>query len=189
MDLTEEFTVARPIGEVWALFLDVPDVARCLPGAEVTADHGEGTYSGTVLVKLGPVSSSFEGKATVVADEANHQMEIKGRGVDRAGGSQGQVKVFVSLGATDAGHTDVSLDSHVTLAGPIAQFGRTGLVKEVSRRLIDEFADCLHAKLNAGSEDDASGIEAGDLKGLSLFFSSLWSWITSRIRRKPAGDE
>ncbi len=188
MDITEEFTVARPIGEVWTLFLDVPDVARCLPGAEVTEDHGDGTYSGTVLVKLGPISSSFEGKATVVVDEANHQMEIKGRGVDRAGGSQGQVKVFVSLVATDAGHTDVSLDSHVTLAGPIAQFGRTGLVKEVSRRLIDEFADCLHVKLDAGSKDEASAVEAGELNGISLLFSSLWSWITSRFRRKPDGS-
>jgi carbon monoxide dehydrogenase subunit G len=188
VDITEEFTVARPIAEVWTLFLDVPDVARCLPGAEVTEDHGDGIYSGTVLVKLGPISSSFEGKATVVTDEANHQMEIKGRGVDRAGGSRGQVKVFVSLVATDAGHTDVSLDSHVTLAGPIAQFGRTGLIKEVSRRLIDEFADCLHAKLDAGSEREASAVEASELKGISLLFSSLWSWFTSRFRRNPDGS-
>jgi carbon monoxide dehydrogenase subunit G len=185
----EEFSVARPIGEVWSLFLDIPEVARCLSGAEVTEDHGDGTYSGAVSVKLGPITSSFEGKATVAADEAKHQMQIEGRGVDRTGGSQGRVKVLVSLVGTDEGHTDVSLDSDVTLAGPIAQFGRTGLVKEVSRRLIDEFADCLHAKLNAGTEDEAAEIEAGDLKGLSLFFSSLWSWITSRIRRKPARDE
>lgn len=189
MEITEEFTVARPIGEVWNLFLDVPDVARCLPGAEVTDDDGEGTYSGTLMVKLGPISSSFEGKATVVADEASHHMEIKGRGVDRTGGSQGQVKVLVALVGTDAGHTDVTLDSQVTLAGPIAQFGRTGLVKEVSRRLIDEFADCLHAKLDAGSTDEASAVEAGDVKALSLLFSSLWSWIRTRLRRNPAPRE
>jgi carbon monoxide dehydrogenase subunit G len=30
MDITEVFTVARPIDEVWTLFLDVPEVARCL---------------------------------------------------------------------------------------------------------------------------------------------------------------
>jgi carbon monoxide dehydrogenase subunit G len=189
VNILEEFSVARPIGEVWSLFLDIPDVARCLSGAEVTEDHGDGKYSGTVSVKLGPISSSFEGKATVTTDVAMHQMQIQGRGVDRTGGSQGRVKVLVSLVGTDDGHTDVSLDSDVTLAGPIAQFGRTGLVKEVSRRLIDEFADCLHAKLDAGSENEASEIEASDLKGLSLFFSSLWSWITSRIRRRPAGDE
>ncbi len=185
VDITEEFTVDRPIGEVWTLFLDVPDVARCLPGAEVTEEHGDGTYSGTVAVKLGPISSSFEGTATVVTDAAKHQMEIKGKGVDRKGGSQGRVTVMVTLIDTSDDRTAVSLDSHVTLAGPIAQFGRTGLVKEVSRRLIDEFGVCLHAKLDAGGESEASEITAGEMKGLSLFFASFWSWITSLFRRQP----
>lgn len=189
MDITERFTVARPIGEVWDLFLDVPEVARCLPGADLTDDHGDGSYSGNMTVKLGPISSSFEGQATIVSDEANYQMEIKGKGVDRSGGSQGRVKVLVTLVATDPGSTDVSIESHVTLAGPIAQFGRTGLVKEVSRRIIDEFGECLHAKLDAGSEEDAAAIEAGDIKGMSLFFSSLWSWIMARFRRRPDGGK
>ena len=78
MDIREEFTVARPIGEVWTLFLDVPEVARCLPGADVTEDHGDGKYSGTLLAKLGPISSSFEGKATVVADEVEAPVAVKG---------------------------------------------------------------------------------------------------------------
>jgi carbon monoxide dehydrogenase subunit G len=156
-----------------------------MSGAEVTNDHGDGTYSGTLSVKLGPISSSFEGKATVVADEVTHEMRIEGKGVDRSGGSQGRVKVLVELVATDPGHTDVSLESHVMLAGPIAQFGRTGLVKEVSRRIIDEFGDCLHAKLEAGTVHEAAEIEAGEIKGVSLVFSSLWSWMVGLFRKKP----
>jgi carbon monoxide dehydrogenase subunit G len=187
MDITEEFTVERHVDDVWALFLDVPEVARCLPGAELTEDNGDGSYSGNVTVKLGPISSSFEGTASVVSDETNHEMEIKGKGVDRSGGSQGRVKVLVRLVGTDAGHTGVTLESNVMLAGPIAQFGRTGLVKEVSKRLIDEFGDCLHAKLDAGTDEAAAAIEAGDVGGLALLFSSLWSWVASRFR-KPSGE-
>ena len=189
MDITEEFTVTRPINDVWALFLDVPEVARCLPGAILTEDHGDGSYSGTVSVKLGPISSSFEGRATVVADETIHEMQIEGKGVDRSGGSQGRVKVLVSLTGTDTEETNVVLDSQVMLAGPIAQFGRTGLVKEVSRRLIDDFGDCLHAKLDAGTTHEASAIEAGDLKGMSLFFSSLWSWFQSLFRNRSTDKD
>jgi carbon monoxide dehydrogenase subunit G len=188
VDITEEFTVARPIEEVWALFLDVPEVARCLPGATLTDDHGDGSYSGTVAVKLGPISSSFEGKATVIADNPSHEMQIDGKGVDRSGGSQGRVRVLVSLVGTDNGETIVSLESHVMLAGPVAQFGRTGLVKEVSRRLVDEFGQCLHKKLDAETAAEASIVEAGNVNGLSIFFSSLWSWLTSLFRRKSAGD-
>jgi carbon monoxide dehydrogenase subunit G len=189
VEIIEEFTVARPVEAVWKLFLDVADVGRCFPGAEVTEDHGDGTYSGLVAVKLGPISSSFDGKAEVTTDEETREIQIRGRGVDRTGGSQGRVEVLVALADNEDGQTDVSIVSQVTLAGPIAQFGRTGLVKEVSRRLIDEFADCVHAKLEAGSHHEAMEIGADQLAGLSLFFSSVWAWVTSRFRRQRNGDE
>ncbi len=183
MNITEQFTVTQPIESVWVLFQDVPELARCLPGAELTSDNGDGTYDGRVSVKLGPISSSFDGKATIVFNEDSYSSNIKGRGVDRTGGSQGRVEVEVSLVDVDGMHTDVTIDATVMLAGPIAQFGRTGLVNEVSKRLIDEFSDCLHAKLDAESKEEAAAIEATELHGISLFLSStvgaMLSWIQS----------
>jgi carbon monoxide dehydrogenase subunit G len=182
MNIVEQFTVTRPIESVWGLFQDVPELARCLPGAELTIDNGDGTYEGRVAVKLGPISSSFDGKATIVFDHEAYSLGIKGRGVDRSGGSQGRVEVAVVLTDADGVHTDVTIDAKVTLAGPIAQFGRTGLVNEVSKRLIDDFSECLHAKLDAESAEEASTIEASDVHGFSLFVASTWgalrSWIS-----------
>jgi len=187
MNITEQFTVTQPIAEVWTLFHDVPELARCLPGAELTSDNGDGTYDGRVSVKLGPISASFEGTATVTFDDDVYTSSIKGRGVDRSGGSQGQVAVDVRLVEADAATTDVTIDAKVTLAGPIAQFGRTGLVNEVSKRLIDEFSSCLHAKLDATTAEDAAVITASEVHGLTLFLSSTWSafvgWIRSRFSR------
>ncbi len=65
MKITQAFDVARPAADVWAFFSDVPAVARCLPGAELTADKGDGTYAGKVSIKLGPFGAAFEGEATV----------------------------------------------------------------------------------------------------------------------------
>ncbi|MCL1598516.1 MAG: SRPBCC family protein [Actinomycetia bacterium] len=187
MNITEQFTVTQPIAEVWTLFHDVAELARCLPGAELTSDNGDGTYDGRVSVKLGPISASFEGAATVSFDDSTHTVKIKGRGVDRSGGSQGQVVVDVRMVETGSGVTDVTIDAKVTLAGPIAQFGRTGLVNEVSRRLIDDFSTCLHAKLDAKSAEDAAQITASEVHGLTLFLSSTWSafvgWIRSHVSR------
>jgi carbon monoxide dehydrogenase subunit G len=179
MNVTEYFTVTRPLESVWELFQDVPELARCLPGAELTSDNGDGTYDGRVSVKLGPISSSFEGNATIVFDHETFTVGINGRGVDRSGGSQGRVEVAVVLNDADGVHTDVAIDAKVMLAGPIAQFGRTGLVNEVSKRLIDEFSECLHAKLDAGSAEEASAIEASDVHGFSLFIASTWGALTS----------
>jgi carbon monoxide dehydrogenase subunit G len=183
VNTTEQFTVSRPISAVWILFQDVPELARCLPGADLTADNGDGTYEGTVSVNLGPISSSFDGKATIVFDDDAYLSTIKGRGVDRSGGSQGSVEVEVQLSDVDGANTEVTIEANVMLAGPIAQFGRTGLVKEVSRRLIDAFSDCLHAKLAADSVEDAALIEAPDVKGLSLFVSSTWSALVAWLKR------
>jgi carbon monoxide dehydrogenase subunit G len=182
MDITEQFVVAQPIDAVRSLFEDVPELARCLPGAELTADNGDGTYEGSVSVKLGPISASFVGKATVEYDHDANTISIKGRGVDRSGGSQGRVDVGVSLDATDAGHTSVKIAAAVQLAGPIAQFGRTGLVNEVSKRLIDEFADCIHAKLDAATPEEAATVTASDVHGLTLFLGSTWSAFANWVK-------
>lgn len=187
MNVTEQFTVTRPLESVWTLFQDMPELARCLPGAELTSDNGDGTYDGRVSVKLGPISASFDGTASVELSHETYSSHIKGRGVDRSGGSQGRVEVDVRLAETDGTHTDVTIDAKVMLAGPIAQFGRTGLVNEVSKRLIDDFSDCLHAKLDADSAEEASTIEASDVRGLSLFLSSTWAafarWLKGLFSR------
>ena len=189
MNITESFMVDRSITEVWNLFKDVPEVARCLPGAELTEDHGDGTFAGALAVNLGPISSSFTGEATVTTNDDNFRMEIVGKGVDRSGGSQGRVTVEVTLLNSDSDSTDVRIDAHVTLAGPIAQFGRTGLVAEVSKRLINDFAECLHAKLSAVSVEESSKIQAVEVKGFSLLFAGLWTWIQNLFRRGPASSD
>ncbi|HUO46773.1 MAG TPA: SRPBCC family protein [Acidimicrobiia bacterium] len=177
MQITQEFEVARPMAAVWEMFQDVPAVAQCLPGAELTEDKGNGVYGGKISVKMGPIAATFEGEANVSPDPSAHTALIEGKGVDKRGGSRGQVKVNYALTTGEAGKTKVSIDADVTLAGPAAQFGRTGLINEMSSRLITDFANCLEAKLSATTEEEAESIKAGEVKGISLFLQSFWAWI------------
>jgi carbon monoxide dehydrogenase subunit G len=183
MKIEHEFTVARPPDVVWEFFQDVPSVAQCLPGAELAGQSEDGSYEGKLSVKLGPMAASFEGKAVVTPDPATKTATIEGKGVDRSGGSRGQVKVNYSIVPDGAG-SKVGVDADVTLSGPVAQFGRTGLINEMSKRLIGEFVECLEAKLTAVTPVEAAAIEAGEVKGISLFFASLWSWLTGLFRRE-----
>jgi len=182
MKITQTFEVARPVSVVWDFFQDVPAVAQCLPGAELTEDRGEGTFAGKVEVKMGPMSAAFEGEATVIPDEAAKTGSITGKGVDKRGGSRGQVKVEYSL--TEAGSgTSVMVDADVTLSGAAAQFGRTGLINEMSKRLINDFVECLEAKLAATTEAEAETITAGEVSGFSLFLASVLAPITRLFKR------
>ena len=184
MKINQEFEVARPADAVWEFFQDVPSVAQCLPGAELTGEKGDGVYTGKVSVKLGPMSATFEGEATISPDPASRTATISGKGVDRRGGSRGQVKVVYRIEDVGGGSSKVGVDADVMLSGAAAQFGRTGLINEMSNRLIAEFVDCLHAKLEAGTAAEAAEISAGEVRGLSLFFASLWAWIKRLFTRR-----
>lgn len=177
MQITQDFEVARPVDQVWDMFQDVRAVAQCLPGATLHEDKGNNVYTGSIAVKLGPMAANFEGEATITPDATNRTALIDGRGVDKRGGSRGQVKVTYRLNPTASGGTQVAIDAEVTLAGPAAQFGRTGLVNEMSRRLITDFATCLEAKLGAPSLEAAQEIVAPEVRPLTLFVQSLLAWV------------
>jgi len=180
--INEVIEVASSPEKVWDLFQDVPTLATCLPGAELTEDMGDGKYAGAVSVKLGPMTAVFEGQANVEADPATQTGNVAGKGVDKRGGSQGQMKMSYTVEATEGG-TRVTVDADVMLAGAAAQFGRTGLIQEMSKRLIGEFVDCVEAKLAAETVEEAAQVRAGEVKGASLFFSSLLSMITRFFKR------
>lgn len=183
--ITESFSVAQPRDVVWAFFQDVPQVADCMPGVELTEDLGDGAYSGRMKVKLGPISAQFQGKAQIEElDEAAGTGLISAKGTDRQGGSRASARVAYSLGGSESGSgTTVSLEADITLQGSMAQFGRTGLIQEVSGQLTREFASCLEAKLGASSKEEAAEVKAGDVKGFSLFLASVWRWFKGLFSR------
>lgn len=183
MKIEQEFVVARSPDVVWDLFQDVPSVAQCLPGAELLGQSDDGTYDGKLTVKLGPMSAAFEGKATVTPEPEARKATIEGKGVDKRGGSRGQVKVVYVITPEETG-SKVSIEADVTLSGPAAQFGRTGLINEMSKRLIVEFASCLEAKLKAGTSEEAAEIKSSEVRGLSLFFASLWASIKKLFKSR-----
>ena len=75
--------------------------------------------------------------------------------------------------------TGINIEANVSLAGAVAQFGRSGLIKEISNRLIGEFAQCLEGKLSAVTVEEAAQVQAGEVKGIQLFFQTL----AARIKR------
>lgn len=178
MKITQQFEVHRPVQTVWDFFQDIPEVAQCLPGAELLSDDGNGAYTGRVAVKLGPMSATFDGSAAVTTDAQARTGLIDGKGEDRRGKSRGAVKVTYALAPTaDGSGTTVTVDADVTLTGAAAQFGRGGLITEMSNRLIGEFVQCCEGKLAATTVEERAEIHAAQVNPVSLFFASLLAWI------------
>jgi len=193
--ISQQFTVARSPDEVWAFFQDVPAVARCLPGAELLGDKGEGVYAGKVKAKLGPFGANFEGEAKVTADPATHSGHVEGKGVDRRGGSRTRMVMDYRLRPAGAG-TEVSVDADVTLAGAIAQFGRTSLMEETARILVQDFARALEAQLApraeavpAPSPAATAPPAAPDIRAGALGLRAVWAWLKGLLRGLLGGGK
>lgn len=183
--ISESFEVDQPVQVVWDFFQNVPQVAECMPGVELTdAATGE-VYKGKMKVKLGPISAQFQGEARIDdLDETGRTGTISAKGVDQKGGSRANATVRYALAAAGNG-TKVDIVADLNLQGAMAQFGRSGLIQDVSSQLTREFAGCLGDKLMAATPEEAAEVKAGDVKGLSLFFSTLWA----RIRRLFGGSK
>ena len=94
MLLSNDFEVAQPVDKVWAFFGDVPQVAACLPGAQLDQDLGDDTYAGGVGLRMGPVRLEFDGRARIVErDDQAKRMVIDASGADRKGRGQASMTV------------------------------------------------------------------------------------------------
>lgn len=178
MKIQQEFTLDRSRDAVWAFFNDVPAVARCLPGAEYLGDLGDGRYSGRMSMKVGPFQASFEGEAEVRYDEAAHSVAMSGKGVDKKGASRGRMTMDCAI-HDEGGGARVSIDADVQLSGAIAQFGRTGIIQEISSVLIADFVRNVEAALPAPGAAAAPAAAAlgqsaaRPISGLRLVWLSL----------------
>ena len=56
MLITNTLEVPQPLDAVWTFFGDIPQVAACLPGANLTDQVGENRYEGDVVIKAGEYS-------------------------------------------------------------------------------------------------------------------------------------
>jgi carbon-monoxide dehydrogenase small subunit len=173
----ESFVIVKPPATVWEVFSDIPAVAACLTGAELT-DHDGQTARGRMTVKLGPILAAFSGSAVIERDDRALRGVIRGAGSDKGTGSRTKGDIIYHLAAEGEGQqTRVFLTVEYNLQGALAQFSRSSLAQELGRRLVADFAANLNARL-AGSDIAAEG-SAAPLNVGRL----MWSWLRDRLRR------
>lgn len=148
MELTNEFTVAIPPEEAWAVLTDVERIAPCLPGARLDEVAGD-EYRGTVKVKVGPISAEYRGVATFVEQDAGTRRAVL-RAEGREARGQGTARATVTAVLEPSGSaTTVRVVTDLAISGRVAQFGR-GVLADVSTRLLAQFAESLEATVLAG---------------------------------------
>ena len=94
--IVEEFEVQAPVQRVWEYLIDTAKVAVCIPGAELLESKDDGTFTGAVKVKVGPITMSYKGTVKFTElDEQAHQVRLVGEG--REAGEGGGTGTLISL--------------------------------------------------------------------------------------------
>ena len=205
MLIENEFTVAAPVEFLWSYLLDVEKIAPCMPGAELTEVVDDTNWKGKLNAKFGPVSMAFAGTVTIQdRDDAAHRVVLAAKGMEQKGkgAANASVTSWLEQGPED-GVTTVRMSADITLTGAAAQLSR-GLLPEISKKLTQQFADCLQeamaaeqttregvAAANAELEPPATAaapsetapMVAKPVGGIRLGFAAIWSIVTNFFRK------
>ena len=158
--LLNDFTVERPIDETWVVLTDVERIAPCMPGAQLEEIEGD-IYRGVVKVKLGAISTAFRGQASFVErDDAGHRAVLHGEGRDTTGKGNADAMITARLEEIGPSTTRCVVETDLRITGKVAQFGR-GIMGDVSKKLIAQFAQNLNTMLAESGGAPASAAAAG----------------------------
>ena len=186
MLIKNEFEVTQPVDKVWEFFENIPQVATCLPGTELTEDLGNEQYKGRVAVRMGPVRLQFAGTADITErDEAAKRVVVHAAGAEEKG--RGQASMVVTATLTKSGRgTKVSVSQDLQLAGAAAQYGR-GMISDVTSVLMRDFSANMQDRIEridrGETAEQIAAAGATSASGLALGLRAAVMALTRVFRR------
>ena len=160
--LVNEFTVNLPIEEAWSVITDVERIAPCLPGAQLQEIEGD-VFRGVVKVKMGPMTPAFKGQATILEqDDSGKRIVLKAEGRDTGGRGNAAAEITAHAESLSPTSTRCVVTTDLHMTGKVAQFGRFGVLREISENLMAQFASNLNTMLDEAGFDRNADDGASD---------------------------
>jgi uncharacterized protein len=214
MEFDNSFEVPLSPGQAWSVLMDIPRIAPCMPGAELTEVVDPQNFGGKISVRLGPVALAFAGRVQIDSiDEATHSARVKAQGNDAKGRGAANATATFRIEPVAAG-SKVLIHTDLTLSGAVAQYGRgVGMIQATAAQIINQFAGNLRAQLAqqvrapapavASSPQTAASAApmpepaqtspaaplrpaAKPISGLSLIAHVLWQQIVALFTRRQS---
>jgi len=190
MEFDNSFEVPLPPARAWAVLMDIPRIAPCMPGAELTEIVDAQNYKGRISVRLGPVALAFAGRIELDSvDAANHTARVKAQGNDAKGRGAANATAAFRIEPVESG-SKVVIHTDLMLSGAVAQYGRgVGMIQSTAAQIIGQFAGNLRAQLarepTASTAADlpvdaiSPPAAAKPISGLSLMTRVIWRRIAA----------
>lgn len=157
MKIQNEIEIAAPPDELFDILADPERVAPCMPGANLEAKEGDDAYEGSVKLKVGPITASYQGTLRFIElDRENRRAVMKASGQETNGQGNAEATITASVSGSDS-QSVLSMETDMEVRGKAAQFGR-GALGNVSQRILQQFARNLESQVlstAAAAREDA----------------------------------
>ena len=214
VDLDKTFPLPGSPEVAWEFLQDVEAVAACMPGAKITEKLPDGSYKGTVTLKVGPATMSLRGELSVRdRDPATRSLRLLGRGTDSTGTSGASMDLAARIEEAPGGAAQLVGKSQVAMSGKAAAFGGR-MMNSVADQVLKQFAANFAAQVSAhgasasAAPAPASAPEAppgsavtgdaaaescsvctvetppGELDGLALLWAAFKDWLRGLFRSR-----
>jgi hypothetical protein len=182
MEFDNSFDVPLAPAQAWTMLMDIPRIAPCMPGAELTEIIDRQNYKGKIAVRLGPVALAFAGRVEFEnIDAANHSARVKAQGSDAKGRGAANAAATFRIEPAGSG-SKVLIHTDLTLSGAVAQYGRgAGMIEATASQIIGQFAGNLRAQLalQPAAKVATAPPPAKPISGLSLLLRVVWSKLAA----------
>ena len=135
---------------LWDFLMDVPKVARSLPGVETVSQIDDTTYQGTLKVRVGPISLNLQGKIIVEQrDRGSWRAALRAEASDRMVAGAVKGKTTMELKEIGPKETELLVETDVNILGKIGEFGQP-IIRKKADQMLKEFVENIKKQL-AGS--------------------------------------
>jgi carbon monoxide dehydrogenase subunit G len=147
MHFENEATLAAPKATVWNFLMDVPKAATCVPGTEQVKQIDDSNYSGTMKVRVGPISLALSGTITVEErDEAAGRASMSAQASDRRVGGAVNAKVTMTITEPAPGQTHLTVVTDANVLGKLGEFGQP-VIRKKSEQIMQQFVSNVQKQL------------------------------------------
>ena len=130
--------------DTWAVVMDVPKAASCIPGiTEITLD-GEGRYQATLQARVGPMGINLKGTITVLSqDAASGEAAFLVEANDRRVGGGVKTNMTMKLNAKTTDESELEIKADTTFMGRLGELGQP-IIRRKARNTLEDFMKNLN---------------------------------------------
>lgn len=182
MDMTGEYTIPAPREKVWEALNDAEVLKASVPGCETLEKVSDTEFTATVMARVGPVRTKFNGRVTLSDLDPPNGYTISGEGQGGAAGF-GKGGAKVTLTGAD-GETVLRYEANASVGGKMAQIG-SRVVEGVARKMADDFfarfAEQVVPGGEAGEEAAAPAEAPAETAPAPESGIPMWAWVVGLL--------